>query len=87
MKQFTFVLFFVLTWASVGNSPAQQPADGKVPGFVVLPYMQWSTKNSMTILWETEELATSRVEYGEALLEEGTQSFTASIDRGIPPDA
>lgn len=68
MKQFTFVIFFVLTWASVGNSPAQQSSDGKVPGFIVAPYMQWSTKSSMTILWETEERSTSRVEYGEALL-------------------
>lgn len=60
----------------------EQPQDGREPGIVVLPYMQWSTRDSMTILWETEEPATSTVEYGEALLNatEPNLSEQKSID-------
>lgn len=35
-------------------------------GFLVKPYLQYSTKNSIRILWETKEVANSRVEFGEA---------------------
>ncbi len=34
--------------------------------FRVAPYLQFATKHSMAILWETEAPATTRVEYGES---------------------
>lgn len=37
--------------------------------FKVAPYLQFGTQTSMVIMWETEELASTRVEYGEALLD------------------
>lgn len=68
MKKITNAFIIVFTLIVYQLSLAQQPAPAMEPGFVVLPYMQWSTKNSMTILWETEEPANSTVEYGEAQL-------------------
>lgn len=34
--------------------------------FLVAPYLQFSTKTSMNVLWETRELASTRVDFGEA---------------------
>ena len=34
--------------------------------FLVSPYLQYSTQNSITVLWETQEAATTMVKYGEA---------------------
>ena len=34
--------------------------------FLVAPYLQFSTKTSMYVLWETRELASARVDFGEA---------------------
>lgn len=34
--------------------------------FLVKPYLQYATQNSMTILWETKEAAGSSVEFGKA---------------------
>jgi len=44
---------------------AQQKADAD--SFLIKPYLQWSTKQSMTVMWETTAEATSVVEFGEAL--------------------
>jgi predicted phosphodiesterase len=41
----------------------------------VSPYLQWATKNSMTVMWETNETSTSVVHYGETSA--CTQSFSA----------
>lgn len=35
--------------------------------FVVKPYLQWSTTDGMTVMWETSRPALGVVEYGEAL--------------------
>ena len=35
-------------------------------GFLVKPYLQFSTQTGMYILWETHKNATTKVEYGEA---------------------
>ncbi|HMR90043.1 MAG TPA: metallophosphoesterase [Saprospiraceae bacterium] len=37
-------------------------------GFLVKPYLQFSTQTGMYILWETHDKATTKVEYGEATL-------------------
>lgn len=43
--------------------PAELPA---VPlEFVVRPYLQYATQNSMTVMWQTTAAASSRVDYGE----------------------
>lgn len=34
--------------------------------FLVAPYLQFSTQTGMYILWETRDLASSRVDFGEA---------------------
>ncbi len=36
-------------------------------GFLVKPYLQFSTQTGMYILWETHKNATTKVEYGEAI--------------------
>lgn len=41
----------------------------------VSPYLQWATKNSMTVMWETNETSTSVVHYGET--NACSQSFSA----------
>tara|TARA_B110000438_G_scaffold299517_1_gene349852 strand:+ start:192 stop:2087 length:1896 start_codon:yes stop_codon:yes gene_type:complete len=41
----------------------------------VSPYLQWATKNSMTVMWETNEISTSVVHYGETSA--CAQSFSA----------
>lgn len=55
---------FVLTALSCSSAWAQPSITD--PGFLVLPYLQFSTKNSMTVLWETTVAASTRVEFGEA---------------------
>lgn len=39
-----------------------------IDGFVVLPYLQGTTQTGVTIMWETEQKATSIVEYGQPRL-------------------
>ena len=50
--------------------------------FKVHPYLQFGTKNSMAILWETEISASSRVEYGESRMgdEEPNLSMHVELD-------
>ncbi len=59
------LLSTVVGCALVFQSLAQQKAEAD--SFLVKPYLQWSTKTSMTVLWETTSEATSVVEFGEAL--------------------
>jgi hypothetical protein len=42
--------------------PGQPAADG--PQFLVHPYLQFATRTSMTVMWETDAAGTSEVEYG-----------------------
>ncbi|MEZ4702209.1 MAG: PA14 domain-containing protein [Rhodothermales bacterium] len=48
--------------------------------FRVAPYLQFSTKTSMAILWETEEPATTRVEYGESRLGDKAPNLSMHVD-------
>ncbi|WP_421825180.1 metallophosphoesterase [Fulvitalea axinellae] len=45
----------------------QGPVSKNKQLFLVKPYMQFGTQNSMVILWETTEPTIGRVEFGEAL--------------------
>ncbi|WP_236979086.1 metallophosphoesterase [Membranihabitans maritimus] len=38
--------------------------EDRQPGFMIKPYLQFSTQNQMSILWETSHPSTSIVEYG-----------------------
>lgn len=38
--------------------------------FLVAPYLQFSTKTGMYILWETREAATSRIDFSEAMMKD-----------------
>lgn len=63
----TFLLLFFLTFTFV--SAMAQPAAKNQDGFLVKPYLQYSTKNSMSILWETKLPASSTVLFGESVLD------------------
>ena len=47
--------------------------------FLVKPYLQYGTKNSMVILWETQTPATTRVEYGESRLGDSAPNLSESV--------
>lgn len=47
--------------------PVSLLAQAATDSFLVMPYLQWGTQTSMTVLWETTNPATTTVEYGEAL--------------------
>lgn len=61
------VLTAFLFWISC-NQPTEKPITGT---FKVAPYLQFGTQTSMVVMWETDELATTRVEYGESLFDSG----------------
>jgi hypothetical protein len=46
---------------NLSQLPSALPAG---PRFVVEPYLQYATRTSMTVMWETEEESTAVVEYG-----------------------
>jgi predicted phosphodiesterase len=50
-----------------GLTNAQEYKSSNESKFVVKPYLQFATKTGITVLWETDEVSTSTVEYGEAL--------------------
>lgn len=70
---------FILTALSlcVFTTYAQQTLEAD--SFLIKPYLQWSTKNSMTVMWETTSKATSVVEYGEALPRAKEANLTQKI--------
>jgi predicted phosphodiesterase len=43
---------------------AQRPAEEPAPHFVITPYLQYPTRNAISILWETNVPGTSTVRYG-----------------------
>ena len=43
-------------------------AQEQSPRFVVAPYIQHATQTGITVLWETNKMASSQVEFGEALM-------------------
>lgn len=60
MKTNFFLLLFLL---STGLLSAQSSNESK---FLVQPYLQFSTKEGMYVLWETKESASTLVQFGEA---------------------
>ncbi len=48
--------------------------------FRVAPYLQFGTKHSMVVLWETEEPATTRVEYGESRFGDETPNLSQAVE-------
>lgn len=75
MKYLSAVAFLFLT---VFQVQAQQKADAD--SFLIKPYLQWSTKQSMTVLWETTSEATSVVEFGEALPKAKEPNLSQKVD-------
>ncbi|MDA1230692.1 MAG: metallophosphoesterase, partial [Planctomycetota bacterium] len=63
-----------------------------VNGFVVEPYLQFGTQNSMTVMWRTAGPATSVVNYGETVecLQQATSDGTSEIHEvtitGLTPE-
>ncbi len=56
----TLIFFFFLYSCQLAAQTEQDT-------FLVKPYLQWGTKNSMHVLWETQQMSTGFIEYGEAL--------------------
>jgi hypothetical protein len=72
MQRF-FAIFFLLV-LPYGLS-AQSAADS----FLVKPYLQFATQNSIYVLWETTAEASTTVEYGEALLNAQTPNLSQTV--------
>ena len=71
-------LLFLLVSLGVLNVQAQQTAEAD--SFLVKPYLQWSTKASMHVLWETTAPATTTVEYGEAQLKAKEPNLSRKVN-------
>ena len=67
MKQIR-TLIFVVILMGCSNIPESNSVTND---FKVAPYLQFATQNSMVILWETDEAATTLVEFGESVLNSG----------------
>jgi len=57
------IRIFIFCWLTVVSVSAQKVNE---EAFLVAPYLQFSTKTSIYVLWETRELTTTRVNFGEA---------------------
>lgn len=64
--------------------PYMLSAQSAADSFLVKPYLQFATQNSVYILWETRAEASTTVEYGEALLNAQTPNLsqTVTLDGG-----
>ncbi|WP_372637437.1 metallophosphoesterase [Fodinibius sp.] len=60
---YLLLVLFILTNPLSGHG--QYPADGE-SAFLVKPYLQFATQTEISILWETNDPATSTVRYGKA---------------------
>jgi predicted phosphodiesterase len=60
---FSFLILICLSASLFGQEMAEKDS------FLIKPYLQFGTKNSMHVLWETTSEASTTVEYGEALLQ------------------
>ena len=76
MKRF-YNGYLALVWAVFFILGATYPASGQ--SFKVKPYLQYGTKHSMVVLWETEEHASTRVEYGESRLGDETPNLSKHV--------
>ena len=63
MPSFMRLFPLLITLLTAVNLSSQTNTDT----FLVKPYLQFATQNSMSILWETNSPSTTMVEYGEAL--------------------
>jgi predicted phosphodiesterase len=63
MRRFIYAFFLMLFAA--GMVSAQEYKSNNESKFVVKPYLQFATKTSIIILWETDEASSSVVEYAE----------------------
>tara|TARA_R110002096_G_scaffold97694_22_gene217876 strand:+ start:14761 stop:16668 length:1908 start_codon:yes stop_codon:yes gene_type:complete len=67
MKQWLFSIGLVLLLTPF----VQAQTTKNETDFIVKPYLQFATKNSIVVLWETKEKSTSKVEFGKAVLNSG----------------
>lgn len=61
-------IFIVLLLAISCNS---QKIEEEKASFKVAPYLQFATQTSMVVMWETDDVASTKVEFGEAVLNSG----------------
>jgi predicted phosphodiesterase len=67
MKQFRILVLGLLI---TGLSSTDEPTINN-DNFKVAPYLQFATQNSMVVLWETHEEASTLIEFGESVLNSG----------------
>ncbi len=72
MKPF-YLLLFVLSMGLSAKLQAQQDS------FLVKPYLQFATKNSIYVLWETSTAASTTVRYGKALQKANAPNLSQKI--------
>lgn len=68
---------------SVGYSFAfgQQTRDNQ-PGFLIKPYLQYSTQTEMSLLWETTHPTSSLIEFGKATFDTGKAILDQQVSDG-----
>ncbi len=72
-EQFKLLSGYRHVWQYEGIAWYAYPADGGAPASIVKgPYLQQVTSDSVTIMWETDVAADSRVDYGTVLPEESS---------------
>ncbi len=72
MRKITTFIAFLLSGLIV-------QAQANLDSFVVKPYLQFATQNSIYVLWETSANATSVVEYGEALFQASRPNLNKKV--------
>jgi acid phosphatase type 7 len=63
------------------SAKAQQIRDGQ-PGFLIKPYLQYSTQTEMSLLWETTHPTTSLIEFGQAGFDTGKAILDQQVSDG-----
>lgn len=66
----------VLLFLFINCEPNNQPINKST--FKVAPYLQFATQTSMVVMWETENETSTKVEYGEAVLNSGEPILSQS---------
>ena len=79
MKKIILPLF--ITLASCWTLLARQHPDNQ-PGFLIKPYLQYSTQTEMSVLWETTHPASSLIEFGKGRFDTGKAILDQQVSDG-----
>lgn len=79
MRRFLLIFHFLLIGYTFASG--QQTRDNQ-PGFLIKPYLQYSTQTEMSLLWETTHPSTSLIEFGKARFDTGKAILDQQISDG-----